>query len=63
MSLASAVAGEKFNAIYLAATGGLVQRTRFWKFDRKPAIESGNFDAAAMIHDASNKLSIPHDVC
>jgi len=37
---------------------GLVTVTRFAAYDRKPVIASGDLDAAAMIHDAQNVLSL-----
>jgi hypothetical protein len=51
------VAGTK-EGIVLAAAGGLVQLARFWRFDRKPVIEAGDLDAAAMIHDAQKALPL-----
>ena len=38
------------------AASGLIQLTRFWKFDRKPVVDDGDLDAAAMIHDAGEVL-------
>lgn len=52
-SVASTTAG-----LLLAGAGGLVQLARFCKFDRKPVIESGDRDAAAMIHDARKRLAL-----
>jgi hypothetical protein len=45
-------------ALGLAGAGGLVQMARFWKFDRKPVIEAGDLDSAAMIHDARDQLPL-----
>jgi hypothetical protein len=57
-----AIAGALLNAskpkIILAGATGLVELTRFWKFDRKPTIEAGDLDSAAMIHDVQKALSL-----
>src|SRR5262249_21080359 len=45
-------------ALGLAGAGGIVQLARFWKFDRKPVIEAGDLDSAAMIHDARDTLPL-----
>jgi hypothetical protein len=44
----------------LAAAGGagLIEFGRFWAFDRKPKIDDGDLNAAAMIHDAEKTLSL-----
>jgi hypothetical protein len=42
----------------IAGTLGIVELTRFWKFDRKPVIADGDLDAAAMVHDARKLLSL-----
>jgi hypothetical protein len=44
--------------IILGAAGAAVQFARFCRFDRKPSISSGDFDAAAMIHDARKELPL-----
>ena len=41
----------------MASSAGLVQLARFWKFDHKPMIASGDLDAAATVHDATKILS------
>jgi hypothetical protein len=42
--------------LVLAGAGGLVTLVRFAKFDRKPKVDEGDFDGAAMIHDAQQLL-------
>ena len=44
--------------LIIAAASGLVGLTRFWKFDRKLVIANGDMDAAAMLHDAREVLSL-----
>lgn len=44
-------------ALSIGAVGGLIQLARFYKFDRRPSIEHGDFDAAAMIYDARREVS------
>jgi len=44
--------------LLLAGTSGLVELARFWKFDRKPVIDNGDLDAAAMVHDARKVVSL-----
>jgi hypothetical protein len=43
--------------LIIGGASGLVQLTRFWKFDRKPVISRGDLDAAAMVHDARRALA------
>ena len=58
LSMTGAILAGKETGLVIAAASGLVQLTRFWKFDRKPAIADGDLDAAAMIHDARKVLSL-----
>jgi hypothetical protein len=49
-------------ATAFAAASGLVALTRFWAFDRKPVIDNGDLDAAAMFHDVSDAIRlVEHD--
>ena len=54
---AAVIAGSTIPLV-LGAAGAAIQLTRFCRFDRKPTIASGDFDAAAMIHDARRVLHI-----
>lgn len=58
LSLTGALITGSEAGIVLAGAGGLVQLARFWKFDRKPVIDAGDLDAAAMIHDAREELPL-----
>ncbi|HLW69271.1 MAG TPA: hypothetical protein VKS22_01475 [Candidatus Binataceae bacterium] len=48
----------KAAGLVLVGTGGPVEFTKFRLFERKPSIEAGELDAAAMIHDARKKLPL-----
>jgi hypothetical protein len=54
---AAAIAGATTGMV-VAGASGIIQLTRFWKFDRKPIIANGDLDAAAMVHDAREVLSL-----
>jgi hypothetical protein len=58
LGIISALVAGTTPALLIGGIGGLVQLARFWRFDRKPKIEAGDADAAAMIHDARNKLPL-----
>jgi hypothetical protein len=58
LGMTGALLADKPEGIALATVGGLVQLARFWKFDRKPVIDAGDLDAAAMIHDAQKALPL-----
>jgi hypothetical protein len=42
--------------LFLAGAAGLIGMARFYEFDRKPVIEAGDLDSAAMIHHARKEL-------
>jgi hypothetical protein len=56
--MTSALLGHKLPGEVLAAASGIVSLTRFWRFDRKPVIAAGDADAAALVHDARDKLRL-----
>lgn len=58
LSLAGAAIDGGLISLPIAGAIGLIEIARFWKFDRQPVIENGDFDAAAMIHDARAALPI-----
>jgi hypothetical protein len=58
LTMAGAVLAGPGPAAVIAAASGIVELTRFWKFDRKPVIADGDLDAAAMVHDARQVLSL-----
>jgi hypothetical protein len=58
LGTADALLTDQTEPITLAAASGLIPFARFWKFDRKPVIEAGDLDAAAMIHDAREVLPL-----
>jgi hypothetical protein len=58
LGMTGAMIAGTTTGLVLAGSGGLVSMVKFWKFDRKPVIESGDLDAAAMIHDARKKLPL-----
>ena len=58
LGMTSAVLSHGVIPIVLGVAGAGVQLTRFCRFDRKPNISNGDFDAAAMIHDAQNALPL-----
>ncbi len=58
LSMAGAVLAGPGPGVVIAAASGLVELTRFWKFDHKPVIADGDLDAAAMVHDARKVLSL-----
>lgn len=58
LGLAGAVMAGPGPGLLLAGTSGLVELARFWKFDRKPVIDNGDLDAAAMVHDARKVVSL-----
>ncbi len=58
LALGGAMLAGAGSGFVIAAASGLVQLTRFWKFDRKPVIADGDLDAAAMVHDARKVLSL-----
>jgi hypothetical protein len=58
LTVAGAVLAGPGPGLLIAGALGLVELTRFWKFDRKPVIADGDLDAAAMVHDARKLLSL-----
>jgi hypothetical protein len=58
LGLAGAIGSYGLTGLAIGGTAGLAQLTRFCKFDRKPVIDSGELDAAAMIHDATDVVSV-----
>jgi hypothetical protein len=58
LGMTGAVIGGSTTGLILAGSGGLVSVAKYWTFDRKPVIEAGDLDAAAMIHDARKKLPL-----
>ena len=58
LAMSGAILAGTTAPLVLGVAGGLVQMTRFCRFDRKPRIEAGDLDAAAMIHDARKKLPL-----
>jgi hypothetical protein len=44
--------------LVVATAAGLVQLTRFWKFDRKPMIDNGDLDAAAIVKHARKEIKL-----
>jgi hypothetical protein len=58
LSLTGAILSHSTVPIILSAAGAAVEFARFCRFDRKPSISSGDFDAAAMIHDARKELPL-----
>ena len=56
LGLTGALIAGALPGIALAGAAGLVQIARFWKFDRKPVIDNGDLDGAAMIYDAKKLL-------
>lgn len=60
-----ALLGASFDASeharLIAGTAGIVELIRFWRFDRKPDVSGGDFDGAAMIHDARKVLPLERD--
>jgi hypothetical protein len=58
LGMSGAAIAKSEPGLFIAGASGLVQLTRFWKFDRKPAIANGDLDAAAMVHDARNVWSL-----
>ena len=58
LAMSSALQAGTMAALVLGVAGGFVQTTRFCRFDRKPRIEAGDLDAAAMIHDARKELPL-----
>lgn len=57
LAMAGAMIAKSDTGLAIAGSSGLVQLARFWKFDRKPVIEDGDLDAAAMVHDARKVLA------
>jgi hypothetical protein len=58
LSLTGSILSHSSVPIILGAASAAVQLVRFCRFDRKPSISSGDFDAAAIIHDARKKLPL-----
>jgi hypothetical protein len=58
LAMGGAVLAGPGPGLVIAAASGLVELARFWKFDRKPVIENGDLDAAAMVHDAKKALPL-----
>lgn len=58
VGIAGAAIGGSLPGMLLAASAGGVSLVQFWRFDSKPSIEAGDFDAAAMIHDARKQLRL-----
>jgi hypothetical protein len=58
MGIAAAAISGATTGVVVAGASGIIQLTRFWKFDRKPIIANGDLDAAAMVHDAREVLSL-----
>jgi hypothetical protein len=58
LGMGGAAIAKSEPGLFIAGASGLVQLTRFWKFDRKPVIANGDLDAAAMVHDARNVWSL-----
>lgn len=56
ITLTATILSGALPAIVLAGAAGLIQIARFAKFDRKPKVEAGDLDGAAMIHDAQQVL-------
>lgn len=49
------------HARLIAGSAGIAELIRFWKFDRRRNISSGDCDGAAMIHDARKVLPLERD--
>jgi hypothetical protein len=58
LGMTGAVIAGATTGLVLAGSDGLVSMAKFWTFDRKPLIEAGDLDGAAMIHDARKKLPL-----
>jgi hypothetical protein len=58
LSMTGAILSHSSIPIILGAASAAVQFARFCRFDRKPSISGGDFDAAAMIHDARKELPL-----
>lgn len=58
LAMAGAVLAGPGTGLVLAGASGLVELSRFWKFDRNPVISNGDLDAAAMVHDARKVLTL-----
>jgi hypothetical protein len=56
LGMTGAIMSGSLLPLVLAGAGGLVTLVRFAKFDRKPKVDEGDFDGAAMIHDAQQLL-------
>jgi len=56
IALAGALMTGALPAIVFAGAAGLVQIAKFATFDRKPRVEAGDFDGAAMIHEAQQVI-------
>lgn len=54
----SLYAGGDMVPMVVGGVGGLATLTRFARFERKPVIDDGDLDAAAMIHDAREVLPL-----
>jgi hypothetical protein len=58
LAMTGAVLAGPATGLVLAAASGLVELSRFWKFDRKMVIANGDLDAAAMVQDARKVLGL-----